>query len=145
MNPRDDDTVMAGPSRRADSLPLERIRASVVEAVSGICQEETPGDRLRGAIDSAVTRASETCGRWGCDRCSCLWVEPGLSCEARRLRNLVKRIAMALLPMVRRGCALDAVRAALEGAVVRALGIEGASRPTGGTAPAVIRAGTTCI
>jgi hypothetical protein len=124
--------VMRDAEKPVDSLPLERIRASVVEAVAGICQEGTPGDRLRGAIDSAVARASETCGRWGCDRCSCLWVEPGLSCEARRLRNLVKRIAMALLPMVRRGCALDAVRAALEGAVSLALGFEGQMQPTGG-------------
>ena len=103
------------------SLALERLWPLVEAASARICPEDTPRERLRDAVRTAAARALEPCGRrdcGACDRISC-----GLPCEVRKARHLGKRLLVALLPMVRRGCPLQTARAILDSAAAAAIGL----------------------
>jgi hypothetical protein len=103
-------------------LPATILREELESVAAAICAEGIPPARLRDAVDAAAATAFNACGRGDCDSCDRLWSELETSCERRQVRKLAKRLAQALLPLLRRGHTLDTIHAALDGAAARALG-----------------------
>jgi hypothetical protein len=103
-------------------VPARLLREELESVATALCAEGIPPVRLRDAVDAAAATAFSACGRGDCDSCDRLWTGLEVSCERRQVRKLAKRLAQALLPLLRRGHTLDTIHAALDGAAARALG-----------------------
>ena len=114
--------------RGREDIPVDRLCSSVEEASARIGLGDAPRERLRRAVETAAARALEACGRGDCAACDRIWSGPGLPCRRRMARHLAKRLAMALLPMMRRGWPLEAAREVLGEAAARALAPSPAGR-----------------
>ncbi len=103
-----------------------RLHASLEEAARRLCGREVPDARLRGALAQVEARAFELCAQGACATCDQLW--GGVACAQRRVRKLVKRAVMAVLPIMERRCTLEVAWAEMDQAVAAALEV-GASSP----------------
>ena len=109
--------------------PPGRLQAAPVrEAAAALCRKGTPVERLRSALAEAEAKAFAACGHGQCETCERLWGATGLACEQRRVRRLVKRAVMALLPLMDRRCTLDAAWSALADAISGVPGCEKSDR-----------------
>jgi hypothetical protein len=106
-------------------VPMERLWPLVEAATARICSEDASRERLRNVVQTAATQALAACGRRDCRACD--RVSSGLPCEMRKARHLGKRLLVALLPMMRRGCPFETARAILDSAAAGALGLRGST------------------
>jgi len=107
--------------RGREDIPVDRLCSSVEEASARIGLGDAPRERLRRAVEAAAARALEACCRGDCAACERMWSGPALPCGGRRARYLAKRLVMALLPMMRRGCPVEAAREILGEVAAQAL------------------------
>jgi hypothetical protein len=110
---------------KAGGVPMDRLWPLVEEATARICSGDASRERLRDVVRTAATQALEACGRRDCGACE--RIGGGLPCEMRKARHLGKRLLVALLPMMRRGCPFETARAILDSAAAGALGLRGSA------------------